>query len=100
MARKDVVTLELPGVAKKPGRPPTRPQDKESLKAAARARQKAYRERLAAQGKESLTCDLPADVMAALRKYVARQNADVSGEPITLGDAVERVLRDRLLRPR
>lgn len=94
MARKDDVTQELPGVAKRPGRPPTG----KAMDAAARKR--AQRERLAREGLETLTVELPADVMAALRGYVERQNADVAAERIKLGDAVERVLRDRLLRKR
>lgn len=94
MARKDDVTLELPGVSKRPGRP----SSGRALSGA--ERQREYRERLRAEGREQVTVDLPADVLAALRAYVARQNADVSGDPIKLGDAVERILRDRLLRKR
>lgn len=92
--RKDDVTQELPGVPKRPGRPPTG----KAMDAAARKR--AQRQRLAAEGRGILTVDLPEDVMVALRSYVDRQNADTAKEPVTLSMAIERVLRDRLLRPR
>ena len=64
-------------------------------------RQRLYRERKAEQGKEELPSVWPSsDVMAALKRYVNRQNADIGSETLTLGDAVERILRDRLLRKR
>jgi hypothetical protein len=64
-------------------------------------RQRLYRKRKADEGKEELPAIwLSSDVMAALKRYVNRQNADIGSETITLGDAVERVLRDRLLRKR
>jgi len=96
--RKDVVTAELPGVPKRVGRPATRPQDEKSLKAAAAARKRAQRARQAASGLETLTVELPQDVADALRAYVARKTAD--GDPVTQGQAVEKILRDRLLRKR
>jgi len=92
--RKDDVTAELPGVPRRRGRPPTG----KALSGA--ARQAAYRERQKQTGLEEVTAFLSADVAEALRAYVARQNADRTGEPITLGDAVERILRDRLMRKR
>jgi len=96
--RKDDVTSELPGVPKRPGRPPTRPQDEKSLKAAAAARKREQRARDAAQGLEIVTIKLPKEVADALRAYVARKNAD--SKPVTMGEAAEKILRDRLLRPR
>jgi hypothetical protein len=64
-------------------------------------RQRLYRERKAGLGKEELpSIWLSSDVMAALKRYVNRQNADIGSETLTLGDAVERILRDRLLRKR
>lgn len=92
MTRKDDVTMELPGVAKRRGRPP-------SGKAASGAsRMAAYRARLAAAGLETLTLDLDQEVADALRAYVERKKADA--EDLTMGQAVERILRDRLLRKR
>jgi hypothetical protein len=93
--------LSLPGVPpvpKKRGRPTTRPQDPDALKAAAAARQRAYLERKKAEGKEPLTLTLSVDLADALRSYVERRIAD--GEPLTLGDAAEKILRDRLMRKR
>lgn len=92
--RKDDVTMELPGVPKPRGRRSTG----KALSGA--ERQRAYRAKLAEEGREQVSLDLPGDVAAALRQYVLRQNADVSTEPITLGQAAERILRDRLLRKR
>ena len=96
--RKDDVTAGLPGIPARRGRPPTRPQDEKSLKAAAAARQRAYRARQAAEGKEDLTLTLPADVAEALREYTKRRSAD--GAELTLGKAVEKFVRDRLMRKR
>ena len=92
MARKDDVTAELPGVAKRPGRPPTG----KALSGA--ERMAAYRARLLASGRETVTVDLDKEVADALRAYVERKSAD--SEALTLGQAVERILRDRLLRKR
>lgn len=94
MTRKDDRTLELPGVAKRPGRPPT---GKAKTPAERKAAQRA---RLAESGRVSVTVDLPGEVAEVLRRYVQRKNADTAKDPITLADAVEMVLRDRLLRPR
>lgn len=94
MTRKDDVTQELPGVPRRRGRPPTG-----TAKSGA-SRQAAYRQRLKESGLEEVTAFLDAEVAAALRGYVQRQNADRVGEPITLGEAVEKILRDRLLRKR
>jgi hypothetical protein len=96
--RKDVITAELPGVPKRPGRPPTRPQDRESLKAAAAARKRLQRARQADAGLEPLALVLSGEVADALRAYVKRKAAD--GEPLTMGEAAEKILRDRLLRKR
>lgn len=96
--RKDDVTAELPGVPRRPGRPPTRPQDKESLKAAAAARKRASRAKAVAAGLEQVNVQLSKDVADALRAYVERKRAD--GPELTQGQAVEAILRDRLLRKR
>jgi hypothetical protein len=61
-------------------------------------RKAAERARRAAEGIERITIDLPGDVVEALRAYVARKNADDA--PVTQGEAIERILRDRLLRKR
>lgn len=98
MTRKDNDTIELPGVPRRQGRPPTRPQDPSSLKAAAAARKREQRKRQAAAGLEELTITLDKEVADALRAYVDRKVADT--ETLTLGQAVERILRDRLLRKR
>lgn len=76
------------------GRPPTG-QAKDGA-----ARQRAYRERKAAEGKTSLTFMVDAEVADALALYVQRQNADRADKLLTLGDAVDRIVRDRLLRKR
>jgi len=96
--RKDNLTAELPGVPARRGRPATRPQDPASLKAAAAARKRVQRERQAAAGLETLTVTLSVELAEALRAYVSRRSAD--GEPLTLGDAAEKILRDRLMRKR
>jgi len=98
MALKDDVTAEPTVVLARRGRPPTRPQDVESIKAAAAARKRAQRERQAASGLETFTVTLSQELADALRAYVSRRSAD--GEPLTLGDAVEKILRDRLMRKR
>lgn len=92
--RRDDRTEELPGVPRRRGRPPTG----KALSGA--ARQAAYRERQKQTGREEVTTFLGADVADALRSYVARQNADRAVAPMTLGDAVEKILRDRLMRKR
>lgn len=56
-------------------------------------RQAAYRARRAEVGFKSVTVDISAECRAALAKYVEFKD-------MTLGDAVERILRDRLLRKR
>lgn len=96
--RNDNSTAELPGVPKRPGRPATRPQDEKSLKAAAAARKRQQRARQAAAGLEPVAVVIPADVAEALRAYCERKTAD--GEPVTQGQAIEKILRDRLLRKR
>lgn len=90
MARKDDVTTELPGVPKRPGRPSTG-----KAKSGAE-RMAAYRAKQAAAGRETVTVDLDKEVADALRAYVERKVMD--GEAVTLGQACERILRDRLLR--
>lgn len=96
--RKDNLTAELPGVPVRRGRPATRPQDEKSLKAAAAARKREHRARLAAAGLEEVKVWLAKDVVDALRAYVDRKAAD--SVPLTQGEAVEKILRDRLLRKR
>lgn len=98
MTRRDTVTAELPGVPRRQGRPATRPQDAESLKKAAAARKRAQREREALAGLETVTVTLDKQVADALRAYVQRKTAD--SEVLTLGQAIDRILRDRLLRKR
>lgn len=88
--------LELPGippVPKKRGRPTDRPQDRDSLKAAAAARKRAQRARQSAAGLEPVSVVLPAEVVDALRKHIEFRD-------LTLADAVEKALRDRFLRKR
>lgn len=92
--RKDDLTEELPGVPKRRGRP----SSGRALSGA--QRQAAYRERQKETGRHEVTAFLDVEVANALRAYVARQNADRAGNPMTLGDAVERIVRDRLLRKR
>lgn len=91
---KDKFTVDLvqpgAGVVRQRGRPVTNPLDK---KEQAAARQKARRERLKAAGVESITITLPVDVIEALRKFVEFKD-------MTQADAVEKILRDRLLRKR
>lgn len=90
--RKDNLTAELPGVPKRPGRPSSG-----KAKSAAE-RKREQRARLAASGLETVAVVLSQDVADALRSYVTRKSAD--GEAVTMGEAVERILRDRLLRKR
>lgn len=93
--RKDDVTAELPGLPKRRGRPPT------GKAMSAAERQKAYRKRMAGAGRDELpSVWVQSDVLKALNAYVERQNADVAAEPVTLGDAVDRILRAYLLRKR
>lgn len=96
--RKDNVTAELPGVPRRQGRPATKPQDADSLRKAAAARKREQRKRQAELGLETITITLDKEVADALRAYVDRKTADT--EPVTLGQAAERILRDRLLRKR
>lgn len=92
MTRKDDVTAELPGVPRRRGRPPTGKAQTDAQRQASR------RARLASAGLETIQVQVPADVAEALRAYVARRTSDA--EPMTLSDAVERILRDRLMRKR
>lgn len=87
MARKDELTAELPGVPKRRGRPPTG----KALTPA--ERQARRRQRLAEEGRELVTVDVAAEVRQALAKYVEFKD-------MTLGEAVDKILRDRLLRKR
>lgn len=98
MAVKDSQTVGLPGIPKRRGRPATQAQDEASLKRAAALRKRQSRARLAAAGLETLTLDLDQEVADALRAYVERKKAD--SEELTMGQALERILRDRLLRKR
>jgi hypothetical protein len=56
-------------------------------------RQRKYREKLAAEGRQVISLDLPVECVEALRKHVQFKD-------MTLGDAVEKIVRDRLLRKR
>jgi hypothetical protein len=94
LMQKDNVTMNLPEVPPKRGRPATG----RALDGAARMR--AYRERKASEGKSAVTVYLDSKTAAALAAYVERQNADQAEQLVTLGDAVDRILRDRLLRKR
>lgn len=90
--RKDDRTSELPDVPKPPGRPRTgQAMTPAQRKAAQRARQ-------AESGLETVAVVLSKDVADSLRAYCARKVAD--SEPVTMGEAVEKILRDRLLRKR
>lgn len=92
--RKDNLTVELPGLPGRPGRPPTG-------KAKSGAdRQAAYRAKKRAEGFAPTTVVLSAEVLDALNGYVARQNADRADDQVTLGDAVDRILKAYLLRKR
>lgn len=75
--------------------PPKRGRGRPATGAAVSAadRQKAYRERLRAAGGDVLTVVVDAEVSEALRKFVEFKD-------ITQGEAVSRILRDRLLRKR
>jgi len=92
MARKDDVTMELPGVGKRRGRPPT------GNASTPAERMRALRAKAKAEGREQVSFFLSADEASALRAYVKRKCADT--EEMTLGDAVGRIIRDRLMRKR
>jgi len=83
----DVFTAPLPGVAKKLGRPATG----KAMDNAARS--KAKREKLLAEGKKQISVTLSLEVIEALEKHIEFKD-------LTLGDAVEKALRDRFLRKR
>lgn len=85
--KRDKVTATLPGVAGQRGRPAT------GKAMSAADRQRAYRERLRDQGREVMTVDLPQECVEALRRHVQFKD-------LTLGAAVEKIVRDRLLRKR
>lgn len=85
--RKDEVTIELPGVARRPGRPPTG----KALDNAARS--KAKRDRLEADGKKQVSVTISIEVLEAIKKHVQFKD-------LTLGDAFDKALRDRFLRKR
>jgi len=84
---KDEVTIELPGVPKRRGRPPTG----QAMSSA--ERKAAQRQRLLDEGKASLTVNVSLEVIEALRKHVQFKDEDQ-------GDAVDRILRSYLLRKR
>lgn len=87
MTRKDDLTLELPGVVRRPGRPRTG----EALDNSARS--KAKRERLEAEGKKQVSVTISLEVLEAIKKHIEFKD-------LTLGDAFEKALRDRFLRKR
>lgn len=97
MRKDDPVAKPLVAV-KRRGRPAGQVQDQETLKAAAARRKRESRARLAASGLQTVTVDLDVEVAAALRSYVERKKADA--DDLTIGQAVDRILRDRLLRKR
>jgi len=78
--------LPLPGGKRRRGRPATGGMS-------GAERQRAYRARLAEEGKAPVSVTLSADVVAALDKFVQFKDE-------TKGEAVDRILRDRLLRKR
>jgi len=77
----------LGGLCRRVGRPLTG-----TAKSAAQ-RKRASRERLREAGVEEITVQVGADVAAALRRFVEFKD-------MTQGDAVSRILTDRLLRKR
>lgn len=81
--RKDDLTAELPGVPKKRGRPASGQAKTPGQ------RQKEYLDRLAAEGKTSVTMILSVAVVEALQKYMV-------GKDITQGEAADKLLRQRL----
>lgn len=93
---EDNQTCELIGLPSMPvakrgrGRPVTNPL---SVKDQAAERQKARRKRLKASGSEVLTIVVTAEVAAALRKFVEFKD-------MSQGDALTKILTDRLLRKR
>jgi len=87
MTRKDDLTVELPGVPKRRGRPSTG----NALTAA--ERQARRREKLAAEGKVSSTVVISREVQQALADFVEFKD-------VSLGDVVDRILRGYLLRKR
>lgn len=92
--RKDDVTAELPGVPRRPGRPATG-----KAKTPAQL-QREYRARKKAEGKKETSVSVSAHVVDALKAYVARQNADKLDKPMTVGDAIDRIVGAYLLRKR
>lgn len=85
--RKDDLTVELPGVPKRRGRPPTG-----KAKSSAQ-RQADRRARLAAEGVQPLTVQISGDVIERLRSLVEFKDE-------TMSAAVDRILRAYLLRKR
>lgn len=85
--RKDDVTAELPGVTRRRGRPSTGKAMTDA------ERQKAYRKRLKDQGRVELKCIISQDVADALKKHVRYKD-------MPLGEAIDKFVRDRLLRKR
>lgn len=87
---KDVHTVDLadaPAVRRQRGRP----ADPNALTHA--ARQAKYRANLRAAGKTEVQVIVSQEVQAALAKFVEFKD-------MTLGEAVDKILRDRLLRKR
>ena len=83
MARKDDVTLELPGIARRRGRPAT------GKALSGKQRQASYREKLRESGRDQVTVVLSLDLIAALE-------ARAKQSEITLGSALETLIRPLL----
>lgn len=98
---EDTKTLDMiGGVPGRRGRPPavcmdgwTDKQKDEARKAAAAARKAAQRARAAESGRTTLTVTLSADLVAAINKAIKFKDE-------TQSQAVERILRNQLLRKR
>lgn len=85
-ADRYTMEMPMPGAKRPRGRPATGGMT-------GAERQRAYRARLAAEGKGALSVTISAEVDAALDKFIQFKDE-------TKGEAVDRILRDRLLRKR
>jgi hypothetical protein len=86
---KDAKTVDL--VAGKVIRQRGRPASGTAMTQA--ERQKAYRDRLKEKGQEEITVAVSAETAAALRRHVEFKD-------LTLGEALTKIIADRLLRKR